>query len=773
MNYYCGRQSKMAAVVAKSQETLLKTSDASSVLGRAGLLVLANNEKKVISQSVGTIVPLVAAKMLELSRPSGKQQGHFKGPRWTAALVFPYYDLPQRLVGIQFAGRDLEPANGDTPFVHLRIGKPPYEGGLYLTETTRLATDVVFAFSDPLEAAKYQIRLRALRGRHVSVTAWRHDEQAFTRHSWSLLRSRKIIHVVDKFDHRVLSQAVLSDGRIYVAPKKLTSGNSCTDALRIAERASRHWAAYFDAWAGDKEDHVVQELLIQLQASHIDISQMKRRLRPELSRRVAKLLSLSSNFKAIPFGNKHLLEERHDQWFLINQHSGQEKLVANAVLQIDEVIATEGTTFYRGVIRQDGKSLPFYVNKRLLRQSPANWMENYMAVHEFGDVTLAPVVERQLVPLAKQMHSPLVAMGCTQLGWSKAQQLMVLSEVGLKPGGKIMPVNLITRNKASSALLLADVIPGDVESWTVPSAENHAFWAVWLAIACNILSPLADKKRRGLLTVGEAASGTLATVGDICGCANITAMPTQQRIDSEFMHNWPCVGNTAGTWTPKELRKLLDATGGERNVCLRASESAAKIMAINGDFHVLRTSRAPDAQGYRREMTQRLLPAFLKWVMAAPSSRFRVIGSPVDAAAESVKAWLLDAFSLGGGIIDSAKSHLRLASSINRSKELADLLADWIVSGELPVSSQSSKAGSHIVIEREAVVVTSQLLNRTCHRLELPRLRPNIVTNQLRSDGYLVNELTVDGFDAWLISRNMIQKQLDTAGYATGLRVVG
>ena len=309
----------------------------------------------------------------------------FRGRGWDEVLVFAYEDLPGRLCGFFFVGRDgtvfdriYRPALGQRS--ELSRGQRP-EAGLAGLETVERSHHLfghhVVAVSDPLLALKLQIRHASAFFQPLPLVTWHDGPTALTRESWEVLSDKTVVIWGPGLTPKLLHQAMAADGLIsLLGPSDVTSTALGKHYLRLAPahmllykviRHARPWREALRHWAKTKPDGQVLDLLSGLKFYGISIED----LAPFCggSRRARRLLPPAPPTRTVTVGGV-TVRERPDGWFVVRGSRPEAKL-CNAIVRLDELVdGKNGHPRYRGRFLYRDREIPFDVAARWLSRSP-------------------------------------------------------------------------------------------------------------------------------------------------------------------------------------------------------------------------------------------------------------------------------------------------------------------------------------------------------------------------------------------------------------------
>jgi hypothetical protein len=347
----------------------------------------------------------------------------FRGPGWRDVLAVPYYDLPGRICGFEFIGRS--GGAGDRVFRPARTlarcgsnqyaRQPPHrpEGGLAGPDTADADIPscgrAVFAVGDATLALRLQLRHFRLSNRPLPLVAWHDGGRALTRTAWQALAGRPVVVWAWKLEPAALYQAIQADGALALAGPEVLSPDRIDHYLRSTEpanllcrlwRQARPWREAVRAWADERPDGPVAELLLGLEGYRLDLRALVREcgggrleelLPPDLRPRTARV-------------GARTVAERAEGWYAVHR-DGREVPLVDAILRIDVAYSAGEALRYRGRVLFRGEEVPFDVAAAELEKHPGRWLRAHLLRQGKGVAHVAPGLTG-LVEIALRFHEP-------------------------------------------------------------------------------------------------------------------------------------------------------------------------------------------------------------------------------------------------------------------------------------------------------------------------------------------------------------------------------
>lgn len=209
--------------------------------------------------------------------------------KWNNCLVLPFYNMPGRISGFYFVGRQGEPVEDcffwpepsisdyRTPMIPYSDGRR--EAGLYglnFVEEGRFQLDgKIIAVPDPMFAARVQIRNLAAGLKPLPIVAFVDDARCMTWKTWQQI-GHDVVVWPKKLTASAVVQAVLCHGSLSLAGpedwenQRLTSHYlsllTARDLCRRVIRCAKPWREFLREWIDENEDGPVGSLFEKLKS---------------------------------------------------------------------------------------------------------------------------------------------------------------------------------------------------------------------------------------------------------------------------------------------------------------------------------------------------------------------------------------------------------------------------------------------------------------------------------------------------------------------------
>lgn len=347
----------------------------------------------------------------------------FKGRNWSDVLVVPHHDLPGRICGFLFVGRQGFTADKVFRVPHMRNygpGAPSYaEGGLScfwaVHNSHGMFGDHVVACGDPFLAMRLHVRHFASARTALPLVAFHDGPTARTRTAWRALDHKIPVLWGWRVTPALVYQAIQSGGKLSVTHLEDTSQFRVDHFVRNAEpqtivrravKAAKPWREFLKDWSERTGDGAVEELLLGLETYGIDPASLR-----DVGPRFAELARVKARPVEVKYGQRTVIE-REGKWWLRGGRSPtkdactEPTLLMNAMLRIDgsSVRVTAGAEVpqYKGRLIHEGTEIPFEVSIQTLNSHPSAVLERILVRAKPGaTLYIAPGWRSQLIDTGK------------------------------------------------------------------------------------------------------------------------------------------------------------------------------------------------------------------------------------------------------------------------------------------------------------------------------------------------------------------------------------
>jgi hypothetical protein len=500
----------------------------------------------------------------------------FQGKRWGPLVAIPFNDLPQRIAGYLFIGRQARPG-ADYEFILLDepdlkgekksdIGVCMYEvmdSTIAYRETFR---DTVFVFNDPIQALKMQARhmrdselplpivstysAKMLRnGTKSNQRTW----ELVTHSVWNTRPDKTFVFWSATVSPDVFINAARADGRVYICKSLLiTSRNPGHVWLQIIQQQARPWAEVLEKELLAMDEATACDFIANLDFAPETLAQFqhgvcdKLRILMESNRPQVRTLRVAviraTRVVETPAG-----------WTL--EKTGE--VISNVILRVDKIVSHTDSDdpYYVGRIIVGDKEAEFATPYSSMAElKVGKWLHN-QTVKLLG---VAPVIKHAWVPhimdISRQFHAPQVVREDGKFGWKTREMCFSLPRFAVHVGGNVVtePAHVVDTYAPGQHLLPPELPPVDIAKLARECLQNELYWAITACLGANIIAPALGHPLANVGITGKIGTGLGYTVARRAGCIAIDPTSTttcpnkvvEQLETATHTHAWPVILRT-------------------------------------------------------------------------------------------------------------------------------------------------------------------------------------------------------------------------------------
>jgi len=690
----------------------------------------------------------------------------FKGRGWDDVLIFPFYDLPARLRSFMFVGRDGN-TEEDITYTALYFNDQSREAGLFMHPATATSTGTVFAFGNPLVAAKLLFNHLGKKQVPLDIVAWSDEGGSRkTRRAWHMLAGRRIVLCSRIIDADVIVQGALSNGHIStICPDDSTQRliNEWVRQFPVETRLSQiddatvHWRTALEDYVRENDSEAIVELFRKLEDSGQSSDVVASSCSREAQDKITEALYEGISGKTVTV-NSRVIEEREDGWFW-RKASGEEELISEAAFRIDKVIRHKDSTVYRGRILYHGEQLDFSVSRNKFDAKPLRWMQDFILDAGLGFMQYSSQWSSKAISIATAFKRPEAVTGLTTIGWDKEEATMVTPKFCIKWTGEVYScADLIPTDKLPGYILEppAPVSPDDLEDLLKDTPENVAVWSLFSAIAANIVAPALNREPTGIGYVGS--KGLLDYVADTCGCqrAMLTNKSMSDVMALEEEHNWPLYVITGRRIMKAELlRAYVGLSSDDRNCVTRMESYQGDVLGINGDWTIIHGPVGDTPAIDILERKPALLAAYLKQLLTNKLTLDREADTHA-AILDDICLWL-SSLHLDVSVLNKARE--TPAFKKNKAGLVADILCSAISEGLVTIKPVEYVEGPNSLWRTDSgIFIPLETLNLITEVKSTPRINVAAVKKHLTKEGVLFGGINIKDQEGLLIDEAWLSK---------------
>lgn len=567
------------------------------------------------------------------------QKRSFTGEHWDDLLVVPFRDLPNRYCGFLCIGRDGDPAKDFVYHRTLTASVPggryhPEEGGLAMHPEALAACD---EWDNRLLATDNTVRMLQIQFRHfeqstrpLPIAAWHVQNSRInvrTRHAWQWVKDKQIVFWMPFPSAETLSQAVSLDASIATNGPGQDDPTSWRSYLsKLAPRdlvkrlfdSSKHWTDVLAAMAESQTGDVLENLLLKLELSGLDLSRTIKLCSPRAAKRLRELLRKTDKGGSVQV-NGRTFYEKNDGWYC--QVQGREELIVDAVLQIEEIVQHTKTkvNYYKGFIKYQGRKIPFCEAKNVVNAATFKWMDSVLSDNGISALRFNASRSASAVFIAMQFHQPKFTQFMDTIGWQGKEAKFVLPRYAIELGGKVTDQDgsIFSHNVPARVLPKPEELSGlDVAPLLGDRKTSELLWAVLLPTLGNIVAEAFNEQPVGIGLRGAGAEAMGEAVAEALGCHCMelsTKKDVEIAVEAEHRHNWPVFLQRGTKLSRPIFREWLESDRRRNHNALIALDWwQYTLKSISGAWTMVEAEHGAPLRHDAVQALRKFVPAYLK-----------------------------------------------------------------------------------------------------------------------------------------------------------------
>jgi len=459
------------------------------------------------------------------------------------SVVFPYYDLPNRLTGFLLMQYDEDFACRRT-FVPVIFRQKKTDAGYFLLHTaflppTELLKNKQFIIDDPTWALAAQCRrLKYGMGLLPLMAGYCGPEAVSFGLNWPSFYPTQRFFQGQVSTPELLSQACFGKGYVCVTgldhKRVLNTPQYTLSRLAAIHSAAEPWKANLlrtltssnemTAFAFASRLRVPQDTLNSFFTRFSD------RFSPGFGQRVFDAMQHTTSEPA-RVKHRWVIAEKDNQWWT---HNGQR--ICNARPTVTKIIQLDdGSQMYAGTVHLNDAVFEFIDNaKTIERMGLLAYVASQMA--QIGKlVAFDRHWNGKSLVLAMQLHEPKLELVSSRIGWDETANVFRFGNYALAATGAVTPTpSLPNRRAPISFPEPALVAPLGIRTFLTPTAHNAFVWNVFAGIVADLLAPALNRDPSSVVITGSAFP-LAAKLGAALHCRHAQSSAMHARETANFV----------------------------------------------------------------------------------------------------------------------------------------------------------------------------------------------------------------------------------------------
>ena len=458
----------------------------------------------------------------------------FVGNTWGEVLVIPHYDLPGRIIGFTFIGRDVNPYAGDIIYKRANIGQTnqrPKESGIAMLPAVQPGLhkpfgSTVFIFTDIVLAMRFHARWFRESYRPLPVVAVQEKSNLKSLHLPTSLEDRRLIFCGPLQVTLPLARRHNGSVSDYTIPEadiatRITR-RPPNDFLHLFEENARPWDTALDRLLQSLSAEEARLLLERLEMPPTEYRQILAMSKQQ--DRIESLAPLRIGGKKVIIGGDTVIE-RPDGWFV----ESSEERICNYPMRIDVVRTTDfGDTQYEITVECSDRPVTLRVTQREIHNGNLFAAVNRRLLQQQGEPLIYQQRKwaRQSLFIAQELSEPETIRDAGRIGWTSDGVRFQFPNFALFHNGEIdrapMAIELDDGPLPARDLSPARTDPLCVEQLYDDSSENGIVWGLAACVIQHLTRRHCHSQPAiGVVLDGAYAHETGASAAIALGCGSV------------------------------------------------------------------------------------------------------------------------------------------------------------------------------------------------------------------------------------------------------------
>lgn len=556
----------------------------------------------------------------------------FRGQGWKDVIVVPFWDLPGRICGFLYIGR--QGREEDIIYHHtpefVPRGKTGQHHCIEAGITMPLAVlqsefrhpmfgNTVFVMDDPIMALRLQLRhMRHTQVPLALIGTW--DEPRYrTKNVWEWLPTSNVIvwsPAQTTGSLRLAQDAGAKISEISISESELEKN--------LRHQTPEHWFQRVQQETVPWDEAVrhrlkglsqikTEELLLELELTGGNLRKFISGCRGELAESLQHIHDGHTTVRTVHYG-KYVIGENEDGWSVqstVIDTCGRREpsyQICDAVIRIEYILRTSTKrNYYRGFVRFAGQTIPFTEKTETLDKSLWAWLKSLIAQHGLGAPTALSGWIQRLLDIAIRFCQPEVVWSADVVGWDETRRQFNFPDFAIALSGDVVDdhVCLSTGGSIPGQGLIKPAPLGRfaTEALSEYNEETQIFWAMAACVANNILAPALYFTPRGILLDGIGAQTIGAAAAVRLGC-------NEDYTFHIITHRWPTLFSLGmQDW------KMIDARLPDGAACqaiFKMPTPTINVLGVRQQWNIVTCHRKLGSMQLVKDVAARVLPAYLK-----------------------------------------------------------------------------------------------------------------------------------------------------------------
>lgn len=702
----------------------------------------------------------------------------FVGPKWSDVFVIPMYDLPERIKGFLFIGRNGQ--KNDIVYRKTWIHDDINDAGIaflsaaYSTEKVDEFGNRVFAIFDPVAALKLHSEHFQDNASVLPIVATYSNHSVLSQRFHQTLATNKLIFVGPEDNEAgLIKQAKLANGlivdwQIQREFYKNRYDKKPIEWLRLFAKHCAPWEIQLENLLINFDDHQAEDILLKIDLKNDERQHLINCCSTKMQERLKTIFKAAGLTKSVVIRGKIVIE---NQYGWVSQKSNE--VISDAIIRIDKIIFQPNINqpVYVGRVLYKGEEIPFMEKESKIAGSTYKWLKRFLLEKGKGILIGSKLWGAFMLDIAIKFQAPECMKAGEKLGWCEEQGRLQLPHFSILSNGK---VELSYSSNWDRYAPGTTFYPPEkiehvfLEKLSSTSITNKLCWAIGLSVISNILAPIFKQRTSGTII---ATDGHEDNFWDIWiwwfsaqwGC-NRWVMPGrgQHRLDMteeimkvEHRHNWPIFMERPKTQQPLLLNNWLRSQQAHSAI-VHLKKPVAELCLLNGGWNLIECP-ASSFSRLHIEFFRKIIPAYFQ-DLAERKFKITTGHDFWTNVAIDLSGWFNE---IGGEhtVIYDARQIIQVGNVDNRVGAFKTILNRFFHNGDIRFYRDGYDRDFDLSCvvwfqKDNAIFIPKKLINHLNKETNFPRLNIEPITELLKEKKVLLGESAYKSCPGWLVSES-------------------
>lgn len=716
-------------------------------------------------------------------------------------LMIPFYSCPGRLCMMRYIDKQADPRLDfiDQPIASFRHGRsarnkensvfspdyPDLEGGI--TFNRRLLDNkqnVIVAIEDLMVYLRMQA---SHHGRGVitplPIVHYYDSVKRYASRSWSIFDGAKKIFWCCKLTPSVLFQAIRTDGYIVYTDiddktetgiRQFIQSKIPTQLISEFENRAVPWPVALEAWAENKSDNELENLLRSVATRRDDATQFVCHCSKQFQRRCRRLVDVKNHSLHIQLRGQHIMDSNEGWKVAVSASHSVFHVISEARLAIDKAIAipNKNDSMYYGRILYKDYSIPFVEPASYISHDPLLWMHNRVVAAGLGVPTYDKRWNVAVMQMAMMFRTPIVGDGLDCVGWDDDSNSFEFPKISIKASGRVTKQHKLLLSDSFPGAVFSEpttLTPNNLDGILSDNETNRTFWTLFVATVTSALRPMFGYANRNVAVIVENSGKAAGVSARCCGCATVNSLrdvDMARVVSLAGIHRWPTAIGLESRPTKAHVARLLSEDVSEVPMMLGVNWWQSRWLVMTG-WDAVRLSGESQLPLAQQKLACTLVPSYIVSLLSRQTALQSDDNAFIRMVTDDVAYWL-ESINADGSLLRAIKTENILTAETASETALGDIVFSMLSEEGVIIENSLDTASERdlVRIEKNIFIPQSLLIPLIKEKTEL-EVSASGITAAFKQSGVKVKPTTMQGKYGWLLNEQWLADVVKTRSSQT------